>query len=114
MWDSKKIGINTVPLKTPDGWLVIYHGVSDTGVYSLGAFLLDLKHPEKLLGRSRYPIFTPDEPYERVGVVPNVVFPCGACVIGQKLVIYYGGADRVVGVASLRLSSLITSLKKEG
>ena len=111
MWDSKKIGINTVPIKTASGWLIIYHGVSDTGVYSLGAFLLDLKHPEKLIGRSRYPIFTPDEPYERIGVVPNVVFPCGACVIGQKLVIYYGGADRVIGAASIRLTSLIASLK---
>ena len=87
MWDSKKIGINTVPIKTAS------------------------KHPEKLIGRSRYPIFTPDEPYERIGIVPNVVFPCGACVIGQKLVIYYGGADRVIGVASIRLASLVASLK---
>lgn len=111
MWDSKKIGINTVPLKTPHGWLIIYHGVSDTGVYSLGAFLLDLKHPEKLLGRSRYPIFVPEEPYEIEGVVPNVVFPCGARIAGQQLVIYYGGADRVIGIATIRLASLIASLK---
>ncbi len=110
MWDSKKIGINTVPLKTDSGWLTIYHGVSDTGVYSLGAFLLDLKHPEKLLGRSRYPIFIPSEPYEREGVVPNVVFPCGACLVKDKLVIYYGGADRVIGAASVRLSDLLASL----
>lgn len=111
MWDSKKIGINTVPIRTTYGWLVIYHGVSDTGVYSLGAILLDLKHPEKLVGRSRYPIFTPDTPYEREGVVPNVVFPCGACIVRDRLVIYYGGADRVVGVASIRLASLLASLR---
>lgn len=112
MWDSKKIGINTVPIKTAYGWLIIYHGVSDTGVYSLGAILLDLKHPEKLIGRSRYPVFTPDTSYEREGIVPNVVFPCGACVVRDKLVIYYGGADKVVGAASLRLDSLLASLRE--
>lgn len=111
MWDSKKIGINTVPIRTDHGWLVLYHGVSDTGVYSLGALLLDLKHPEKLIGRSRYPILTPSEPYEREGVVPNVVFPCGACIVKDKLVIYYGGADKVIGAASIRLVSLVASLR---
>ena len=111
MWDSKKIGINTVPLKTKYGWLVIYHGVSDTGVYSLGALLLDLKHPDRLIGRSRYPLMTPTEDYECEGVVPNVVFPCGACVIKDKLVIYYGGADHVIGAASIRLVVLLASLR---
>ena len=111
MWDSKKIGINTVPIRTDHGWLVLYHGVSDTGVYSLGALLLDLKHPEKLIGRSRYPLLTPNEPYEREGVVPNVVFPCGACIVRDKLVIYYGGADKVIGAASIRLVSLVASLR---
>lgn len=111
MWDSQKIGINTVPLKTKAGWLVFYHGVSeeDRG-YRLGALLLDLKKPEIVLGRSRYPLFAPEMEYERVGVVPNVVFPCGAVLRKGKIFLYYGGADRVIGVATLSLSAILKHL----
>lgn len=115
MWDSRKIGINTVPLKTSKGWLVLYHGVSEyDGHYRVGAFLLDLEHPERVLGRSRHPIFSPETEYERVGVVPNVVFPCGLTVRKNKLIVYYGGADRVIGVASIHLPSLLKSLLADG
>ncbi|MDP2838286.1 MAG: hypothetical protein Q8O53_03365 [Candidatus Moranbacteria bacterium] len=115
MWDSRKIGINTVPLRTKKGWLVLYHGVSDyDGHYRVGALLLDLEHPEKVIGRSRMPLFSPEEDYEKFGVVPNVVFPCGAVVRGNTLITYYGGADRVIGVASIHLPKLLKSLLVDG
>lgn len=115
MWDSRKIGINTIPLKTAKGWLVLYHGVSEyDGHYRVGALLLDLEHPERVLGRSRHPLFSPEMEYERVGVVPNVVFPCGLIVRKNKLIVYYGGGDRVIGVASLHLPKLLKSLIADG
>jgi predicted GH43/DUF377 family glycosyl hydrolase len=113
MWDDKKIGINSVPTKTESGWLMLYHGVSQEGsIYRLGAALLDLKDPEKVIGRTDEPLFEPQMDYERVGVVPNVVFPCGALTLDSKLVIYYGGADRVIGIASLRLEDILKRLKR--
>lgn len=115
MWDSAKVGINTVPLKTKEGWLVFYHGVSKTDHnYRVGAVLLDLEHPDRVIGRTRHPLFEPEEPYEKEGVVPNVVFPCGSVIKGDDLVIYYGGADRVVGVASTPLRPLIKRLLRDG
>ncbi|MEI7749788.1 MAG: hypothetical protein WCJ25_02190 [Candidatus Moraniibacteriota bacterium] len=115
MWDSAKIGINSIPLRTKEGWLVLYHGVSEYDhAYRIGAFLLDLAHPEKIIGRSRHPIFEPREPYEKEGVVSNVVFPCGAIVRASKLIIYYGGADRVIGVASISLKKLLKQLLSDG
>lgn len=110
-WDSKKIGINTAPIKTKAGWLLLYHGVSEhDNQYRVGAILLDLEHPEKVIGRSLHPLFEPEQEYEKVGIVPNVVFPCGAIVRGNTLITYYGGADQVIGVASIPLSRLLRSL----
>lgn len=114
MWDSKKVGISSVPLKTKKGWVLLYHGVSDDSVYRVGVLLLDLKNPEKVLARSRYPLFEPEEPYEKEGVVPNVVFPCGSVIKDGKLFIYYGGADRVIGVATLPLRKLWEHLGMKG
>jgi predicted GH43/DUF377 family glycosyl hydrolase len=82
-------------------------------VYRLGAALLDIDHPERVLARSDAPLFEPEMDYERVGIVPNVVFPCGAILLKGKLFIYYGGADRVVGIASIRLSALLKNLLGE-
>ncbi len=114
MWDDQKIGVNTVPIRTPSGWLILYHGVSQEGsVYRLGAALLDLEHPNRVLARSDTPLFEPETEYEKVGIVPNVVFPCGAVVKGGRLIIYYGGADRVVGVASMRLRDILKRLSGE-
>ncbi len=115
MWDSAKIGINSIPLRTKAGWLVLYHGVSEYDhAYRIGALLLDLAHPDRVIGRSRHPIFEPSEPYEQEGIVPNVVFPCGAIVRESKLIIYYGGADKVIGVASISLRKLIRQLLADG
>ena len=111
MWDDKKIGINTVPLKTKKGWLFLYHGVSsDEGVYRLGAALLSLTEPEKVLARTKFPIFEPTADYEKYGIVPNVVFPCGMVLNRSKLYVYYGGADRVTGVATMSLDKLLKDL----
>lgn len=110
-WDSKKIGINTAPIKTRSGWLILYHGVSEhDSQYRVGAILLDLEHPEKVIGRSLHPLFEPEKEFEKVGVVPNVVFPCGAVVRDNTLITYYGGADKVIGVASIPLPKLLKSL----
>ncbi len=115
MWDSAKIGINSIPVRTDEGWLILYHGVSEYDhAYRIGALLLDLTHPEHVIGRSRHPIFEPKEPYEQIGVVPNVVFPCGAIIKGNRLIIYYGGADKVIGVASITLKKLLKQLLSDG
>ncbi|HWB33958.1 MAG TPA: hypothetical protein VG753_01385 [Candidatus Paceibacterota bacterium] len=113
MWDSKKIGIAGPPIKTAKGWLLIYHGVSKTGTYRLGAVLLDQKNPSIVISRSVDTIFEPIEEYERTGVVNNAVFSCGSVVRGDTLYVYYGGADTVLGVAKISLKKLLKILLPE-
>jgi beta-1,2-mannobiose phosphorylase / 1,2-beta-oligomannan phosphorylase len=111
MWDSQKIGINTVPIKTKHGWLILYHGVSDVdNAYRLGAVLLKLDEPEKVIARSKFPIMEPEMDYEKRGCVNNVVFPCGAFIMRSKLFIYYGAADSVIGGAYIELKKLLRNL----
>jgi beta-1,2-mannobiose phosphorylase / 1,2-beta-oligomannan phosphorylase len=109
-WEALKIGVGVSPIKTKKGWLVIYHGVSTDHVYSAGAFLLDIKEPHKILGRTKRPLLTPEEDYEIMGDVNNVVFPTGACVLDSKLFVYYGGADKVCCVATVDLQDLLDYL----
>ncbi len=110
-WDSAKVGITAPPIKTKYGWLLLYHGVSKShSTYRVGAVLLDLKDPTIVLARSTDPIFEPEEFYEKVGDVNNVVFPCGMVVLGKDLYIYYGGADKVIGVAKMKLSIIVDAL----
>ncbi len=113
--DSRKIGIAGVPIETPDGWVLIYHGVSrrEDHHYHLRAALLDKNDPTKVLARTRDEILDTETPYERYGVVPNVVFSCGHVVKNGQLIVYYGAADTVVGVASMPLSELVQKLKSE-
>ena len=111
MWDSEKIGITGPPIETPYGWLLIYHGVSRTKTYRLGAVLLDKNNPTIVLSRTVHPIFEPVETYEKVGQVPNVVFSCGVMLRKDTLFIYYGGADSVLAVATLSLKSLLAILQ---
>jgi len=110
-WDSRKIGIAAPPLETKEGWLLIYHGVSRSKTYRLGAALLDRKDPTKLLARTEDPILEPVEEYEKVGQEHNVVFSCGAVIRGKDLFVYYGGADQVVCAAQLPLMRLLRILK---
>src|SRR5262249_14390848 len=103
MWDARKVGIAGPPLKTPAGWALFYHGITDAGHYCLGAVLLDRSDPTHILGRSSQPIMTPVESWERAGWVPNVVFPCGQVLRDGTIYLYYGGADHVVGAATIEL-----------
>jgi len=110
-WDSSKVGISAPPIKTKHGWLLLYHGVSRShSTYRVGAVLLDLKDPAIVLARTTESIFEPEEEYEKIGIVNNVVFPCG--MVEQKgiLYIYYGGADKVVGVATMKLDIILKAL----
>ena len=109
-WDSKKVGAAAPPIKTKAGWVMLYHGVSDEGVYRVGAVLLDLKNPLNVIGRTDHPILEPETPYEKTGIVSNVVFPCGAVLKDGTLFIYYGAADKVCGVATLKMDDLIETL----
>ncbi len=111
-WQSTKVGAGPTPIETPEGWLLIYHGVltSCNGfVYSMGAALLDLDEPWRIIGRPRDYLLSPQVPYEQVGDVPNVVFPCAALVDqdADRVAIYYGAADTVVALAFGHLSELV-------
>ena len=113
-WQCTKIGAGSVPIKTKEGWLLFYHGVINTcnGFrYSMGAALLDLEQPEKVLYRSKDYLLAPAELYELTGDVPNVVFPCAALNDDEKVAVYYGAADTVVGVAFGYISEIICFLK---
>ncbi|CAN5725915.1 hypothetical protein BH11PAT2_BH11PAT2_06460 [soil metagenome] len=109
MWDHAKVGISSQPLKVEGGWLMFYHGVSGLARYCVGAALLD-ESGLTVLSRTSDPVFEPAMPYEIEGEVGNVVFPCGAIVRGDTLFLYYGGGDRVVGVATASLSRILATL----
>jgi predicted GH43/DUF377 family glycosyl hydrolase len=109
-WDAYKIGLSPQPLRTPEGWLIMYHGVRQTTPkisYKLGLALLDLEDPTKVLRRSEGWIFGPREQYERSGDVNDVVFPCGWVQVGEELRIYYGSADTSVSVASAKMKDIM-------
>ena len=106
----------TPPIKTKDGWLEIIHGVYKENrewCYSIGAILLDLNDPSKVISILDHWILTPTEPYESDGRVKNVVFPCGAIADEESdtLRIYYGAADECIGLATGKLSELLDALK---
>lgn len=112
-WDSRKIGIGPPPVKTQDGWLLIYHGLSKKdNKYRLGAVLLDLKNPSKVIARLNRPILEPEADYEKEGLRPGTVFACGAVVIKGRLFVYYGASDHVVAVASVSLNEIMVQLKR--
>jgi beta-1,4-mannooligosaccharide/beta-1,4-mannosyl-N-acetylglucosamine phosphorylase len=118
-WGSTKVGAGPTPIETPEGWLLIYHGVlsSCNGfVYSMGAALLDLDQPWKVIARGRDYMLSPQVPYEQVGDVPNVVFPCAALVDREadRVTIYYGAADTVTCLAHGHLSEILDSLRSGG
>jgi len=100
-WESRKIGAGAPPIRTEKGWLLIYHGVDEDEAYRLGAAIFCLDDPSKLLYRYPEPILEPETYYELIGEVPRVVFACGACEVKDKYYVYYGGADKVVCVATI-------------
>lgn len=109
-WEERKIGVGPPPIKTKDGWLVLYHGVDTDFVYRAGAVLLDLHDPLNVIAKTRKPILEPKEPYEKVGDVPNVVFPTGTAMIDNKLYVYYGAADKVIAVAYGEIDELLDTM----
>jgi len=106
-WESKKIGIAGTPVKTEKGWLFIYHGVDDNNVYRLGAALLDLNDPSKVIARQREPILEPELDWEVNGLIPNVVFSCGTVEANDMYHVYYGGADTHIGVAVIEKDKVV-------
>jgi len=112
-WDSKKVGAGAPPMKTKDGWLLIYQsvGYQDPGRYKIGAMLLDKNDPTKVLYRTNNPIISPEESYENDGFKAGVVYPCGAVIKDDKLLVYYGGADTVVCAAEANLDTFLGQMK---
>lgn len=114
-WDSARIGMGPPPLETPEGWLVLYHGVRQTvagALYRVGLVLLDLEQPNKVIRRSSEWVMSPRESYELSGDVPGVVFPCGIVhdVEADELRIYYGAADTCIGLATASYTDVLSYL----
>ena len=114
-WDSWFRGIGPTPIRTDEGWLLLYHAMDyrNPDRYRMGALLLDLNDPTKILYRSKNPILEPEEEYENDGHKWGVVYSCGAIIKDETLLVYYGGSDKFVCVASINLRELINDLKKD-
>lgn len=109
-WDSARIGAGAAPIRTERGWLEIYHGADANHRYCLGALLLDLEQPWKVLARSQDPIMEPIADYETSGFFGNVVFTNGHVVEGDEIKLYYGASDTVICGATLSISEILASL----
>jgi predicted GH43/DUF377 family glycosyl hydrolase len=108
-WEYVQVGNCGSPLETEAGWLVLTHGVGPMRKYSIGAVLLDLEDPTRVIGRLREPLISPTE-NERAGYVPNVVYSCGAAIHAGRLVIPYSMSDYVTAFATVRLDELLAAL----
>ncbi|MEM1906209.1 MAG: hypothetical protein QXF72_07160, partial [Nitrososphaerota archaeon] len=115
-WESMVKGAGGPPIKTSEGWLLFYHGLSrdEPWKYKIGLMLLDLDNPERVLYRARSPVIEADQWYEREGFKPGVTYTCGAVVKNGELFLYYGAADKYVCVAKAPLDLLLDALKREG
>jgi beta-1,4-mannooligosaccharide/beta-1,4-mannosyl-N-acetylglucosamine phosphorylase len=116
-WEGVKIGAGSAPIETSEGWLLFYHGVlhSCNGyVYSMGAALLDLEKPSRVIARCKPYLLAPHAPYERTGDVGNVVFPCAALTDADtgRIALYYGCADTVTGLAFCEVDSVVRYIKE--
>jgi predicted GH43/DUF377 family glycosyl hydrolase len=109
-WELLQIGNCGSPLETEEGWLVITHGVGPMRRYALGALLLDLDDPRRIIGELREPLLAPEDA-EREGYVPNVVYSCGAMLNGNDLVLPYGLSDAAVGMAIVSVPELLAALR---
>ena len=113
--NDDKVGPGLPPLKTPKGWLLIYHHVeiADSGkIYSAKAALLDFNDPSKVIARLPYDILRPEAPYEKEGFINNVVFPTGGFIENDILYVYYGAADTSIGLATGSISELLRELEQ--
>lgn len=112
-WEVQRIGAGTTPIKTEYGWLMIYHGVDQKGIYRNGAVLLDLNDPRKILSRTKDFIMEPDQPFEFEGFYEGCVFPTSAVAKDNTLYVYYGCADKYIGLATCKLDEFLDYLVKE-
>lgn len=112
-WDSARVGAGAAPIKTPKGWLEIYHGANPEHRYCLGAILLDLDDPSIVIARSVEPIMVPTEPYELTGFFGHVVFTNGHIMQadGDTITVYYGAADELVCGANFSLKEILESME---
>lgn len=112
-WDNLKIGAGAPPIKTPYGWLLLYHGVEEgpRPIYRLGFILLDLNDPTKILKRSEEPILEPEEGWEIFGGVPNVVFSDAMVEYKDKYYVYYGAADNYIALATIDVEKVMNWCK---
>ncbi|HWQ83359.1 MAG TPA: glycosidase [Anaerolineales bacterium] len=106
-WDSFRVGGGGVPVATEHGWLAIYHAYDPAHTYRLGVCLLDLENPAIVLHRPEGFVLEPRELWELRGDVPNVVFSCANPVVGDKVYVFYGGADHVIGLATIGFDELL-------
>jgi predicted GH43/DUF377 family glycosyl hydrolase len=109
-FDSKRLGAGAAPIKTKKGWLEIYHGATEKNRYCLGALLLDLDDPTKLIARSEAPIMEPIAAYEKNGFFGNVVFTNGHRVDGDTITMYYGASDQYVCMAEFSIEDILQTL----
>ncbi|MGB9940153.1 glycosidase [Methanosarcina sp.] len=109
-WDANNIGTCPQPIRVPDGWLIMYHGIRQTTPkinYRVGLALLDLEDPRKVLKRSEGWVFGPREMYERSGDFSDAVIPCGWVLVDDELRIYYGSADTSISLASAKINDIL-------
>jgi beta-1,4-mannooligosaccharide/beta-1,4-mannosyl-N-acetylglucosamine phosphorylase len=115
-WERVKIGPGPIPIETTEGWLLLYHGVADTCsgfIYSMGAALLDLEEPSKVIYRCKFPIMTPEATYETSGSVGNVIFPTSVLTDGAtgRMAIYYGASDTYTAIAYANIDEILEYIK---
>lgn len=111
-WDSARVGAGAAPIKTPEGWLEIYHGADYQHRYCLGAILLDLHDPSKVLARSHHPLLEPTSDYEKTGFFGNVIFTNGHLIDGDEITMYYGASDEVICGATLSIEEILADILK--
>ena len=106
-WDCARVGAGGVPLETEHGWLVLYHGYDDGIVYRFGVCLLEIDDPTRIVARPREFLMEPRETWEQKGDVPHAIFSAANPVVDGTVYVYYGGADRVIGLATCQLDELL-------
>ena len=109
-WETQRIGGGTPPIKTEYGWFMLYHGVDDKGIYRVGAILMDLNDPRKIIARTKDFLMEPEYDYETCGIYEGCVFPTGTVVKDGTLYVYYGTADTHIGLATADFDALLRYL----
>ncbi|HPO90835.1 MAG TPA: hypothetical protein PLJ44_06975, partial [Victivallales bacterium] len=110
-WELLQIGNCGSPIETPEGWLVLTHGVGTMRRYSIGAVLLDLENPEKVIGRLKTPLITPPTK-AKYNYVPDVVYTCGSIIFGEYLIIPYAISDCMTSFARVKINEILDAIKK--